>query len=120
MISVDAEPINNTNNNKNSLNMSKTNNLIYNGSINDDKGRGLTLTMDEKEKGTLSLFYEDYYSELIKSSEYNVELDVANDADPGILNLIYRQLAMITLKENYFKLYTCIFGEKLNEIKKRH
>ena len=119
MISVDVEPTNKSNSNKNSLSVSKTNSLIQNGSINDDKGRGLTLTMEEKEKGTLSLFYEDYYSELTKSSEYSVELDSANDADPGILNLIYRQLAMITLKENYFKLYTCIFGEKLNEIKKQ-
>jgi hypothetical protein len=119
MICVDTEPINNTNSNKNSLSMSKTNSLIQNGSINDERARGLTVSMEEKEKGTLSLFYEDYYSELIKSSEYSVELDAANDADPSILNLIYRQLAMITLKENYFKLYTCIFGEKLNEIKKQ-
>ena len=91
------------------------------GLLNDDKDRGLTFAIEEKEKGTLSTFYDEYYTELMKSSEYNKEKDDNLNViqDHGILNLIYRQLAMITLKENYFKLYTLIFGEKLNEIKKQ-
>ena len=81
----------------------------------------IDLTLEEKEKGTLSAFYEDYYTELGKSSEYNNESDekMENIQGHGMLNLIYRQLAMITLKENYFKLYNNLYGEKLSDIKKQ-
>ena len=37
----------------------------------------------------------------------------------SLLNFIYRQMAMITLKENYFKIYKSINREKLSEIKKQ-
>ena len=59
--------------------------------------------------------------ELEKSSEYNTESEeeLNNTQGHGMLNLIYRQLAMITLKENYFNLYSSISGEKLTDIKKQ-
>ena len=109
----------------------KNNNLVnlntmISGSIsvaneNDDKSRGLTFAIAEKEKGTLSTFYDEYYMELEKSSEYNTEPEeeLNNTQGHGMLNLIYRQLAMITLKENYFNLYSSISGEKLTDIKKQ-
>ena len=86
-----------------------------------EKGKYSTYTVMEKEKGTLSSFYEDYYKELGKSSEYNKdpEVNLTNTQGHDVLNLIYRQLAMITLKENFFKLYSSIFGDKLNDIKKQ-
>ena len=116
MISNDSTPIINSKNSQNTITISNTNNLI----INDDKSRDLNFTLEEKEKGTLSLFYEDYSEQLMKSSEYNIDLEsTLNIPDHNMLNLIYRQLAFITLKENYFKLYFCIFGEKLNDIKKQ-
>jgi hypothetical protein len=121
---------------ENEINLNKLetlNSVISNGSIsfnntnelnnynNDDKFRGMTFAIVEKEKGTLSTFYDDYYTELGKSSEYNTDPDevLNNTQGHGMLNLIYRQLAMITLKENYFKLYASIFGEKLTDIKKQ-
>ena len=89
--------------------------------LNEEKLRGMTFAIIEKEKGTLSTFYDEYYNELIKSSEYNTESDeeLNNIQGHGILNIIYRQIAMITLKENYFTLYSSIFGEKITEIKKQ-
>ena len=112
------------------LKLDTLNSIISNGSIsfsnteqigNEEKVRGMTFAVIEREKGTLSTFYDDYYTELSKSSEYNKESDdeLNNTQGHGMLNIIYRQLAMITLKENYFKLYTSIFGEKLTDIKKQ-
>ena len=108
------------NNSSFSMSMSMSYNNIEQNIINEDKARGVTFAIEEKEKGALSTFYEDYYSELGKSSEYNLEVEESlNTQGHSMLNLIYRQLAMITLKENYFKLYTSIFGEKLTDIKKQ-
>ena len=112
---------------ENEKNKNLTNiNTMISGSIsinneNDEKYRGLTIAIAQTEKGTLSTFYDDYYTELRKSTEYNTEPDeeLNNTQGHGMLNLIYRQLAMITLKENYFNLYSSIFGEKLTDIKKQ-
>jgi len=87
----------------------------------EERTRNMTMSIVEREGGSLSAFYDDYYAELEKSSEYYIEPDQnsKNNQEYAMLNLIYRQLAMITLKENYFKLYISIFGEKLNDIKKQ-
>ena len=89
--------------------------------LNEEKAKFIKLGIEDNEKGTLSTFYYDYYKELMKSTEYNAEKDelLNNIQGHGILNLIYRKLAMITLKENYFKLFTYIYGDKINEIKKQ-
>ena len=119
-----------TDNELKTLKLETINSMISNGSIsytnseqigNEDKTRGMTFAVIEKEKGTLSTFYGDYCKELSKSSEYNTESDdeLNNTQGHGMLNFIYRQLAMITLKENYFKLYVSIFGERLTDIKKQ-
>jgi hypothetical protein len=119
-----------TENELKNLKLKTLNSIISNGSIsfsnteqigNEEKVRGMTFAVIEKEKGTLSTFYDDYCTELSKSSEYNTESDdeLNNTQGHGMLNIIYRELAMITLKENYFKLYTSIFGEKLTDIKKQ-
>ena len=95
---------------------SSSNNIEQN--IIEEKKRNMSLAELKKEKGNISTFYEEYYIELKKTSEYNIGCN-ENKQDYGMLNLIYRQLAMITLKENYIKLYISIFGEKLSDIKKQ-
>ena len=102
---------------KKNINISKSNNLFKKESINNDKRKNKANNFEEK--GALSLFYEDYSEKLKKSSEYNIELESKMKIiDYNILNLIYRKLAMITLKENFYKLSKFIFGEKFNDIKK--
>ena len=58
--------------------------------LNEEKLRGMTFAIIEKEKGTLSTFYDEYYNELIKSSEYNTESDeeLNNIQGHGILNIM--------------------------------
>ena len=113
MISNDIIDQNNLN-----LSNSNSNNFSNDNNINEERARGVTLAVLDKEKSQLSDFYGNYYKYLEKSSEYNsgTSLDLINY---NMLNIIYRQMAMITLKENYFKLYSSIFGEKLNENKKQ-
>ena len=111
---------NNSFSSTNELNNSKMNNsstnLYYTGS--EDRIRNMSSAQIENEKKSLSLFYEDYATALSESTEYNLE-NLSNTYSCNTLNKMYRQMAMITLKDNYFKLYTCIFGEKLNDIKKQ-
>ena len=56
------------------------------------------------------MFYEKYYTELNKNSKYNIGHDENSDnkQDYGMLNLIYRKLIMVTLKENYIISYLSI------------
>ena len=100
------------------------NNELHNNCNGEEKMKNITLTFEEKEKikGTLNDFYEENCANLGKSSEYNSDIDNhLSDIYIGssLLNIIYRQMAMITLKENYFKIYKLIYGEKLSEIKKQ-
>ena len=70
-------------------------------------------------KGIVSDFYDDYFKEIKKTSEYNKEINNINKQSSAVLNIIYRQLAILTLKENYLKICTSIFGEKWNDNKKQ-
>ena len=109
----------------NHIRLQSLNSIINDTSSNtnkvEERRRNVSLAELKKEKGNLSMFYEEYYTELKKTSEYNIGQDENSDnkQDYGMLNLIYRQLAMITLKENYIKLYISIFGDKLSDIKKQ-
>ena len=107
------------------IRLQSLNNMISKNNIDqskkEEKRRNLSLVELKKEKGNLNIFYEEYYTELKKTSEYNIGHDENSDnkQDYGMLNLIYRQLAMITLKENYIKLNISIYGDKLSDIKKQ-
>jgi hypothetical protein len=71
-----------------------------------------------KNMGIVDDFYDEYYKEIKRSSEYNKNNEKNKQAS-SILNIIYRQLAILTLKENYLKLILSIFGEKLNDNRKQ-
>ena len=65
-------------------------------------------------------FYDNYCRDLKKQGEYSPNNnDIKNKQPFSVLNSKYRQLAMVTLKENYLKLCSSIFGEKLNDNKKQ-
>jgi hypothetical protein len=65
-------------------------------------------------------FYDNYFRDLKKQGEYSPNNnDIKNKQPFSVLNSKYRQLAMVTLKENYLKLCSSIFGEKLNDNKKQ-
>ena len=66
----------------------------------------------------MSDFYEEYINEIKISSEYNKKSEKTKQ-NFTVLNKKYRQLAMLTLKENYLTICTSIFGEKLNENKRQ-
>ena len=71
-----------------------------------------------KYTGIVDDFYVEYFNEIKKSSEYNKNNE-KNKQGYSLLNIIYRQLAMFTLKENYLKLILSIFGEKINDNKRQ-
>ena len=92
---------------------------------NDNLNRPLSLSYfpnkKEKIKSSMSIvsdFYNEYYKELKKTSEYNQD-NKKSTQNFSVLNLIYRQIAMLTLKENYLKLCFAIFEGKLNDNKKQ-
>ena len=68
--------------------------------------------------GRLNDFYEEYFIEIEKNSEYNKK-EEDNKQSFSDLNEKYRLLAMLTLKENYLKLINSIFGEKINDNKRQ-
>ena len=74
---------------------------------------------NKNNKGVVSDFYDDYIKEIKGTSEYNKDINVNNRQESSVLNQIYRQLAILTLKENYLKICTSIFGEKWNDNKKQ-
>ena len=71
-----------------------------------------------KNMGIVDDFYDEYFKEIKNSSEYNKNNE-NNKQNFSLLNIIYRQLAMLTLKENYLKLILSIFGEKINDNKRQ-
>ena len=98
-----------TENELKNLKLKTLNSIISNGSIsfsnteqfgNEEKVRGMTFAVIEKEKGTLSTFYDDYCTELSKSSEYNTESDdeLNNTQGHGMLNIIYRELVLLKIE----------------------
>ena len=59
---------------------------------------------NKNNKGVVSDFYDDYIKEIKGTSEYNKDINVNNRQESSVLNQIYRQLAILTLKENYLKM----------------
>ena len=105
-------------------NLTQCNTGIFSSSdtFNDERIRGITMSFVEKRKTKLIDFYEDYYKLLRKSSEYTTAIHSNSSNVPtnsNYINKVYRQMAMITLKENYLKLCIGIFGDKLSETKKQ-
>ena len=90
---------------------------------NTNKPLSVSYIQNEKTKiqrnmSIVSDFYDEYFKEMKKSSEYNQD-NGKNKQNYSALNLIYRQLAMFTLKENYLKLCFSIFEGKMNDNKKQ-
>ena len=102
---------------KNALNESTK--KEYNTKINLKLSYCPTEVLGNNNKGIVSDFYEDYIKEIKKTSEYNKEININNRQPFSVLNKIYRQLALLTLKENYLKICSSIFGEKFNDNKKQ-
>ena len=70
--------------------------------------------------GLLNDFYEEYFKEIQKYSEYNKKIEEDIKQSFSDLNEKYRILALLTLKENYLKLIISIFGEeKINDNKRQ-
>ena len=90
----------------------------------EERRRNVSLAELKNEKGNLSMFYEEYYTELKKTTEYNIGHDENSDnkQDYGMLNLIYRQLANFDyLSELYsstsfFKSFLHRFGFILSDL----
>ena len=107
---------------QNTINLSKVNSDILNSrntTINSSKD--LYIPPEDEGKKALNIFYKEYCKEIAKASEYNKmedgKINVIQECEK--LNTIYRRLAMITLKENYFKIFNVIYDGKAKEIKKQ-
>jgi hypothetical protein len=106
------------------ISLSQNNNNMFSScdTFNDERSRGISLPNGEKKRTKVSDFYEDYYKILKKSSEYTTAIhsNLSNvPTNITYINKIYRQMTMITLKENYYKLCSCIYGDRFNDNKKQ-